>query len=81
MFQYAKRLQAQVTLEPVIFIIMLTEYIAKGVRQETNLQLEKICVDHFNLTRDECQNKSYPDGKDLESDIQKIYTMWDHLYT
>lgn len=48
--------KANITIEPVIFAFVFTNFVANGAQQNTNILLHKICVDSVGYNRSVCKN-------------------------
>lgn len=49
-----KSWQANVTLEPVIFAFVFSNFVANGAQQNTNLLLRKVCTDKIGYNSSIC---------------------------
>ena len=56
-----QNLPAKVTLEPVIFAFVFSNWVGNGAQQNTNLLWRKVCTDRMGYNTTLCQNhKSHP---------------------
>ena len=49
-------IKANITIEPVIFVFVFTNFVANGAQQNTNILLHKICVDSVGYNTTVCEN-------------------------
>ena len=49
-------MKANITIEPVIFAFVFSNFVANGAQQNTNILLHKICMDSVRYNDTVCQN-------------------------
>ena len=51
-----RKIMFKLSLEPVIFIFVFSNFVANGAQQNTNILLRKVCVDVVGWNGSVCQN-------------------------
>lgn len=74
MFEAVSKFKKSVTLEPVIFLYVFSNYVMFAAEQGSNLMMNKICELELGYNRTTCLSRG-TDFDDIEVEVQRYTNM------